>query len=204
MSISALSIFACVYFAAVATPGPGVAALVGRVLGHGLQAVAPFIAGFAVGDLIWLAVAATGLAVFAHEFATLFFVLKFAGAAYLVHLAWGLARAPAAVAPAPTPERGSSGWRAFLAALSLTLGNPKVIVFFLSIMPLAVDLDAVDLIGFVEIAATCVVVIAATLGGYALLASRARRWLGSTRAMKAVRRASAGVVASAAVAMVTR
>src|SRR5277367_68456 len=97
VSITALAVFAGVYFLAVATPGPGIAALVARVLGHGLKGVAPFIAGFAVGDLVWLSVAATGLAVVAHEFATLFVALKFAGAAYLAYVAWGLARTPTVI-----------------------------------------------------------------------------------------------------------
>ncbi len=95
MSISSLLLFAAVYFAAVATPGPGVAALVARVLAHGLVGVAPFIAGYVVGDLIWLAIAATGLAVLAHEFAGVFIVLKFAGVAYLLYVAWGMARSSA-------------------------------------------------------------------------------------------------------------
>ncbi len=128
MSISALAVFAGVYFVAVATPGPGIAALVARVLCHGLKGVGPFIAGFAVGDLVWLSVAATGLAVVAHEFATLFVALKFAGAAYLVYVAWGLARTPAVVDPDAASVRVAAGWRAFLGAL--TLGNPKVIIFF--------------------------------------------------------------------------
>jgi threonine/homoserine/homoserine lactone efflux protein len=204
VSLSALLIFAGVYFVAVATPGPGIAALVGRVLGHGLKGVAPFIAGFAVGDLFWLAVAATGLAVLAHEFATLFVVVKFAGAAYLVYVAWGLARTPAVLDSDAVSVALAIGWQAFLGGLSLTLGNPKVIVFFLSIVPLVVDLDAVDAVSFAEMAATCVVVITATLSAYALAADRARRWLRSSRAMTAVRRATAGVMAGAAVAIVTR
>ena len=54
VTLTSLLLFAAVYFAAVATPGPGVAALVARVLGHGLEGVAPFIAGYVVGDMIWL------------------------------------------------------------------------------------------------------------------------------------------------------
>ena len=142
MTFSALVLFAAVYCAAVATPGPGVAALVARVLGQGLKGVAPFIAGYFVGDMIWLTFAATGLAVVAKTFAGVFVAIKFAGAAYLLYLAWRMATAPAAVEAAPTPA--TRGWRAFLASLSLTLGNPKVMVFFLSIMPLVVDLTDAD------------------------------------------------------------
>ncbi len=81
MTLSSLLLFAAVYFAAVATPGPGIAALVARVLAHGLRGVAPFIAGYIVGDMIWLLLAGTGLSVLAHVFAGLFVALKYAGAA---------------------------------------------------------------------------------------------------------------------------
>ena len=175
MSISSLLLFAAVYFAAVATPGPGVAALVARVLGHGLTGVTPFILGYVVGDLIWLVIAATGLAAIAHLFAGAFVVLRLAGAAYLVYIAWGMARSSfVAGSETEAPPQATRGWRAFSGSLSLTLGNPKVIVFFLSIMPLVVDLNALTPAIFATIAAIAVVVLSATLSAYALAADRAR------------------------------
>jgi threonine/homoserine/homoserine lactone efflux protein len=204
VSVSSLLLFAVVYFAAAATPGPGVAALVARVLAHGLIGVAPFIAGYVVGDLIWLAIAAAGMAVLAHEFAALFVALKFAGVAYLLTIAWGMARSRATSDAAAPPPRAARGWRAFSGSLSLTHGNPKVIVFFLSIMPLAVDLDAMTPATFLEIAATAMIVLPATLAAYALAADRAREMLRSSRAMRLVRRAAAGVMTSVALAIATR
>jgi threonine/homoserine/homoserine lactone efflux protein len=202
MTVSSLFVFAAVYFAAVATPGPGVAALVARVLGQGLLGVAPFIAGYFVADMIWLTLAATGLAIVAKAFAGVFVAIKLAGAAYLLYLAWKMATAPAALADAPPPA--SRGWRAFLASLSLTLGNPKVMVFFHSIMPIAVDLRTLTLAALLELGAVSAVVIFSTLALYALAANRARSFLSSTRAMKLVHRAAGGLMAGAAVAVATR
>ena len=205
MSISSLLLFAAVYFAAVATPGPGVAALVARVLGHGLTGVAPFILGYVVGDLIWLAIAATGLAAIAHLFAGAFVALRLAGAAYLITIAWGMARSSfAAGSKTEAPPQATRGWRAFSGSLSLTLGNPKVIVFFLSIMPLVVDLNALTPTIIATIAAIAVVILSTTLGAYALAADRARALLRSSRAMRYVQRAAAGVIAGAAVAIAAR
>ena len=202
MTFTSLIIFAAVYFVAVATPGPGVAALVARVLGQGLEGVAPFIAGYFVADMVWLMLAATGLAVVAQTFAGVFVAIKFAGAAYLLYLAWRMATAPLALAHAPPPA--SRGWRAFLTSLSLTLGNPKVMVFFLSIMPLVVDVRTLTLPALLEIGAVCGVVIFLTLALYALAANRARAFLSSTRAMKFVHRAAGGLMAGAAVAVAAR
>jgi threonine/homoserine/homoserine lactone efflux protein len=202
MTLSSLFIFAAVYFAAVATPGPGVAALVARVLGQGLKGVAPFIAGYFVADMIWLILATTGLAVVAKTFAGVFLAIKFAGAAYLLYLAWKMATAPVAFGEAA--PQASRGWRAFFGSLSLTLGNPKVMVFFLSIMPLVVDVRTLTPLALVELAAVSAVVIFSTLAGYALAANRARTLLSSTRAMRFVQRAAGGLMAGAAVAVATR
>ena len=202
MTLSSLVLFAAVYFAAVATPGPGVAALIARVLGQGLKGVAPFIAGYFVADMIWLTFAATGLAVVAKTFAGVFVAIKFAGAAYLIYLAWRMATAAAAVEAAPAPA--TRGWRAFLSSLSLTLGNPKVMVFFLSIMPLVVDLRTLTVLALVELAVVCAIVIFSTLALYAFAANRARTLLRSTRAMRFVNRAAGGLMAGAAVAVATR
>jgi threonine/homoserine/homoserine lactone efflux protein len=202
MTFSSFILFAAVYFAAVATPGPGIAALIARVLGQGLRGVAPFIAGYFVGDMIWLTAAATGLGLIAKTFADVFVAIKFAGAAYLLYLAWRMATSPALVDAAPTAA--TRGWRAFLGSLSLTLGNPKVMVFFISIMPLVVDLRTLTALALFELAVVCGIVIFSTLALYALAANRARRLLRSTRAMRFVNRAAGGLMAGVAVAVATR
>jgi threonine/homoserine/homoserine lactone efflux protein len=171
------------------------------VLGQGLSGVAPFIAGYFVGDMIWLMLAATGLAVIAKAFAGVFVAVKFAGAAYLLYLAWRMATAPAVVGAPPAASRG---WRAFLGSLSLTLGNPKVMVFFLSIMPLVVDVRTLTVLNLAELAAVSAMVIFSTLAAYALAANRARAFLSSTRAMRFVHRAAGGLMAGVAVAVATR
>ena len=50
--------FTAVYCVAVATPGPGIAALIARVLKQGLSGLTAMIAGFIIGDLIWFTLAA--------------------------------------------------------------------------------------------------------------------------------------------------
>ncbi len=202
MSLSSLVLFVGVYFAAVATPGPGIAALVARVMAHGLKGITPFVAGYVVGDLVWLFLASTGLAVIAHMFAGVIVAIRIAGALYLLYIAWGLLRSPAALAAA-APPRVTTGWRAFLGSLSLTLGNPKVIVFFLSILPLAFDLERLKLVDLTVVASLSAAVLSATLMAFALVANRVRGWFAQSRA-KFVRRAVAGLMAGVAVAILTR
>jgi threonine/homoserine/homoserine lactone efflux protein len=202
VTVTTMALFAVVYFAAVATPGPGIAALVARVLGRGLRGAAAFIAGYVVGDIVWLLAAGTGLSVLASALSGFFVALKYAGVAYLFYVAWKMATAP--VADAEAAAAASCGRQAFFASLSLTLGNPKVMIFFLSIMPLVVDVRALTPLAIAELAALCAVVMSCTLAAYALAANRVRTLFRSARAMRFVHRAAGGAMAGVAVAIATR
>lgn len=204
MSLTALLVFISVYAVAVATPGPGVAAVVARTLGRGMQGAVPFVLGFVAGDLIWFAAAAAGLSVLAQTHAPLFVALKYAGCAYLVFIAIQLWRSEPALSEAGATPSPQSPVAAFLGALFLTLGNPKVMVFFLSIMPLVVKPEAISLRVGLELAASIAIVISAILFGYMLLANRARRLFRSKRAIGAIQKTNAGVLAGAAALVATR
>jgi threonine/homoserine/homoserine lactone efflux protein len=205
MTLYGLWIFSLVYFLAVATPGPGVAAIIARSLAEGTRGAVAFIAGFLVGDLIWFSLAATGLAALAQTAYTLFLVVKYVGAAYLLYLAYRMWRAKPQIATEdaqmPQAERSS---RLFFGSLALTLANPKTMIFFLALLPTVVELTRLDLAGFMEITATICVVLPLVLGGYTLLAANARKIFKSERAVKRINRASGVAMAGAAVAVVVK
>ncbi len=204
MGSAGLIAFCAAYAVAAASPGPGIAAVLARVLGRGLRGVPAFIAGFVVGDLFWFTIAATGLALLAQAFAMLFVAIKYAGAAYLLYLAWKLWTAPAQQAEVALDRRSDGAGRLFLGGLAVTLGNPKVIVFFLALLPLVIDLEKLSVVGFLEIAALIVVILSAVLSAYALAAASARRLIASPRTMRAVNRTTGTVMAGAAVTIVAR
>ena len=203
MDFAHLFVFAAAYLAVLILPGPGVTALVARVLGHGTRGVPSFIAGFVAGSLAWFTVAATGLSVLATSFATLFVAIRYAGAAYLLYLAWKLWRAPAQAASAAAPSPNGR-LHLFLTGLAINLGNPKVIVFFLALLPTVVDLGTLTPLGFGQLAATIVVIASSVLGAYALAASRARRLFTSPRAIRLVNRGSGTIMAATAVTIAAR
>ena len=204
MDLAGLLVFTAAYLMATASPGPSVAAVVARTLARGAGGSAPFIAGFVAGDLVWLAVAASGLALLAEAFAALFTAVRYAGAAYLLFLAWKLWTAPAVPAADAPPVRAEKGWRLFLAGLAINLGNPKVIVFFLALLPTVVDLPALTLGGFAEIALLSAALLSGVLAAYTAAAARARRLLTSPRAVRAVNRGSGAAMVGAAVAVASR
>jgi threonine/homoserine/homoserine lactone efflux protein len=203
MELTSLAIFAGVYFLAVASPGPSVAALTARALATGFARSLPFAAGIVMGDLIWFTLTALGLAVLMQSFHGLFVAIKYAGCAYLLYLAFRLWTAPAGTPPAPISVRGE-GVRQFFGGIALTLGNPKVIVFFLSILPLVVDLDTLTPLAFAEIAVLITLIIGATMLAYAYAADKARQLVTSPRALRRINRLTGGVMAGAAVVIATR
>lgn len=207
MSLYGLLVFAAVYLLAVASPGPGVAAVIARSLARGTRGAPAFIAGFLVGDLIWFTFAATGLAALAQTAQALFEVVKYAGAAYLLYLAYKLWTAPVAAndgAAVPEFERGQKPLQLFLGSLTLTLANPKTIIFFMALLPTVVELEQLTLLGFLEIVLTIAIVLPLTLGAYVLLADRARRMFRSATAVRRINRGTGAAMACAAVAVATR
>lgn len=206
MSLYGLLVFAAIYMLAVASPGPGVAAVVARSLAQGTRGAPAFIAGILVGDLIWFTFAATGLAALAQTAQTLFIVVKYAGAAYLLYLAYKLWTAPVAIVDAATPEleRGQRPLQLFLGSLALTMANPKTMIFFVALLPTVVQLERLTLVGFFEIVLTIVIVLPLTMGAYVLLADRARRLFKSATAVRRINRGTGAAMACAAVAVATR
>jgi threonine/homoserine/homoserine lactone efflux protein len=77
-------------------------------------------------------------------------------------------------------------------------------VFYLALLPAIIDLKAVTLVGWIELTATMLVVLAAIDLAWAGLAAQARRVLRSPKAVRAANRVSAGVMAGAAAAIATR
>src|SRR5579871_2989654 len=120
MSLHGLGLFCLVYFLATASPGPGIAAVVARVLSRGTHGLAAFIAGFVAGDLIWFTCAATGMAALAQTAHVAFMLVKYAGAAYLLYLAWRLWTAPAQpLSEDDTPPTEQRASQLFLGTLAL-------------------------------------------------------------------------------------
>jgi threonine/homoserine/homoserine lactone efflux protein len=195
-----LAAFCLVYLIAVATPGPGIAAIIARSLALGTQGLALFIAGFLVGDLTWFTFAATGMAALAHAAHGVFVAVKYLGALYLLYLAYRMWTASPTAQPSRAEVIGRRGaLRTFAGSLALTLGNPKAMVFYLALLPTVIDLPALTLAAFSQFALAIVIILSTVLTSYALAAARARRVFRNERALKWLNRTSGTVMAGAAV-----
>ena len=204
MALTGLLTFCAVYALAVATPGPGIAAIIARSLAHGSKGAPAFIAGFLAGDLVWFTIAATGLAALAKTAAALFIAIKWAGVAYLLYLAWKLWTAPAERVEVRDDDGRQHGWRAFVASFMLTLANPKAILFFLALLPTVIDLASMNAVRFLEISLAIALVLPAVLGSYVFLAARARELFTTPSSVRKLNRGSGLAMAGAAVVIATR
>jgi threonine/homoserine/homoserine lactone efflux protein len=204
LDAAAVSVYAGTLFVAAALPGPGIAALVAQVLGKGARRSLVFAAGMALGDAVWLSLAVGGLAVLAQSFHAVFMAIKYAGAAYLLYLAWKLWTAPATAQRIETDAAPRRPWRSFFGGLSMSLGNPKVMVFYTALVPNLLDLSRVSFASYAELVAVTEIVLAIVLTGYVILAARARTLFTSPRAMRVLNRSCSTAMAGAAVAVAAR
>jgi threonine/homoserine/homoserine lactone efflux protein len=111
--------------------------------------------------------------------------------------------------PRPLSEMGDGALqkkpsKLFLGSLTLTLGNPKPMIFFVALLPTVVPLENLRPDGYLEIAAAIAIIMPSTLSAYVLAASRARIWFRSPRANKVMNRGSGTLMAAAAVAVAVR
>jgi threonine/homoserine/homoserine lactone efflux protein len=203
MTLTALLVFAGALFIAAGTPGPSVAALVARVISKGARDVLPFLFGMWAGDAIWLTCAIAGLSAIAETFYHAFVVIKWLGILYLLYLAWKMWFARPDVEEEELPQARSRS-RMFLTGLAIALGNPKIMMFYIALLPSIIDIRAVSFGGWAELVVTLIVVLAVVDFSWMFLAAKARGFLKSPRAVRIANRASAATMAGAAMAIATR
>ena len=189
---------------AAAIPGPGVTALVARALGSGFRSSLFMSLGLILGDLIYLTAVVLGLAIVAQSFGLVFLAIKWAGIAYLAWLAWSFWTS-GITAETVEARKGKDGlFSSFLAGLTLTLGNPKTMIFYLAITPTILDLKAITLADYGALAALTIVTLLVVLVPYLALAAKARWFLRTPRALKLLNRTAATFMAGAAAAIAAR
>jgi threonine/homoserine/homoserine lactone efflux protein len=204
MDLAGLLLFSSALFIAAASPGPGIAAIVARVLGRGPKEAVAFSIGVALGDVVWLTFAILGLAALAQAFHEVFLVIKYAGAAYLLYIAYKIWTAPA-VAKDVKPEAGTEHpTKLLLGGLALTLGNPKTIVFYLALLPTILDLTRITVLGYAELVVATLSVVGVVFAGYIVLAARARQLFTTPKAIRILNRTTGALLAGAAAAVASR
>lgn len=193
--------FAAAFLVFAASPGPDNMTIVARTLSHGPAAGLAYGFGMVVGILAVLVLAATGLAVVAQEMGALMTVLRYAGAAYLVWTGIRLWTTEPVLPAERAGGRRPGLVASVLTGIALNLGNPKMPLFYLALLPNVVGASlAPAQVGI--LAAVILAVEAVVIGGHVLLAGRLRQALRTRAAVRRANRVAGGVMVGAGVAVV--
>jgi threonine/homoserine/homoserine lactone efflux protein len=204
ITLTAAAAFGAAMLVFALSPGPGVVAVISTAVGRGFGPAVALGFGLVLGDLVYLLFAAFGLSIVANVMGEVFIVVRFLGAAYLIWLGVQAWRSGGHIAAAPGATSRGGLARSFAAGFMVTLGNPKVIAFYLGFLPAFLDLA--DMTG-ADLVAVAVIVLAiggGTMTAYALLAARAQRWLVSPTGLTWMNRAAGTLLIGAGVAVATK
>lgn len=182
-------------------PGPTILLVVSYALGQGWRAALPMSVGVALGDFTAMTLSMLGIGALLATSATLFTILKWIGAAYLVWLGVKLFRAGGTLAA--EPRRNAAGSIRMLAhAWLVTALNPKSITFFVAFLPQFIDRSSDFWTQMLIFEVTFLALAFLNAFAYALVAARARSAFASERAIRIVNRAGGSLLVGAGVATI--
>jgi threonine/homoserine/homoserine lactone efflux protein len=169
-------------------PGPTVLLVLSYALSKGRSVAVASAAGVALGDLVAMSASLLGLGALMLASATLFTVLKWVGAVYLIWLGFKLIRsAPSKGLQVPAASITARG--VFGHAATVTAMNPKSIAFFIAFVPQFIRPDAALLPQFAILVATFCTLAALNALAVALLANRMRSMIAGPSVIAGLTRA---------------
>lgn len=170
-------------------PGPTVLLVLSYALSQGRGVAVACATGVALGDLLAMSASLLGLGALVLASATLFSVLKWVGAAYLVWLGAKLWRGAAGAGAAlPVTARNAAARGVFVHAATVTALNPKSIAFFIAFVPQFIRPDQALAPQFALLVATFVGLAALNALAYALAADRLRHMIGRPAVLRGLAR----------------
>ncbi|SNZ19150.1 LysE family translocator [Cohaesibacter gelatinilyticus] len=179
-------------------PGPGLAAIVATVLARGAKRAVWFCVGMIIGDLTWLILSLSGLAVIAQKIPIVFLAIKWGGVAYLCYLAFKIWRSePDAPASVAHPQQRNIPGRV-LAGYAVTMGNPKAMLFYLALLPSIVKADHISIALTLSLGLAVIMVLSVVFAIYVIAANKARQMMTSGRAVRTFNRITATALGGAA------
>lgn len=134
LDLTTIITFAVASFALQITPGPAVMYVITRSIDQGRKAGVVSAAGVGTGTLFHVALAAMGLSAVLMTSATLFEIVKLAGAGYLIYLGIQKWREPATVL-SDDPTNTLIWSKIYSQGVLVNVFNPKIALFFLAFLP---------------------------------------------------------------------
>jgi threonine/homoserine/homoserine lactone efflux protein len=178
VSGSQVAAFALAALVLIVIPGPGVLFVIGRALAHGRGTALASAAGHAAGNAVVALAAALGVGTLVERSATVFTIIRLAGAVYLIWLgiqAFRRRGTLAAVLASSAEPRGTA--RATREGLVVGVTNPKALILFGAVLPGFVDRTTGHIPAQMLILSAIAIVIGVTSDScWALVSGAARSW----------------------------
>lgn len=200
MDFMTLIAFAATFFVFAASPGPDNMTIVARTITHGAASGLAYGAGTVAGILVFLTLAAFGLSILAAEMGSVMMVLRYGGAAYLVWMGIKLWTAEPVVPDLQSIKARKNLFSIFATGMALNLGNPKMPLFYVALLPNVVG-SSLTVDHLAALTAVILAVEVVVIGGHVALAIRARTLLRSPKIVRRVNRAAGGVMIGSGVAV---
>ncbi|WP_313612674.1 LysE family translocator [Agrobacterium sp.] len=202
MEITTLLAFAAAFFVFAASPGPDNMTIIARTITHGAASGSAYGAGTVVGILVFLTLAAFGLSILASEMGMVMTVLRYGGATYLIWMGIKMWTAEPVV-PQLQPATNRRGLLpVFMTGIALNLGNPKMPLFYIALLPNVVG-PSLTLDHLAALAAIVIAVEMVVIGGHVALAVRARSLLRQPHIVRRVNRTAGGIMIGSGIAVAT-
>ncbi|MCC5839372.1 MAG: LysE family translocator [Opitutales bacterium] len=172
MNLTAALSLSLIMVTLAAIPSASVALVVVRSATGGVRSGLAVAAGIVVADLLFVALAITGMSVIAEALGSFFAVLRYAAGVYLIWLGVHLIRSRRTAPSIPGVALKHSTAGSFLAGFLLTLGDLKAILFYASLFPALLDLTKISLADGLLIVFVTAVTVGGTKAFYAVAARR--------------------------------
>lgn len=186
-----------------AVPGPGVFACIAKALASGFKASTIVILGIVFGNIIFLLFAILGLSAIAQMLGDLFIIIKWSGGAYLFWIGLKMWRSEPGILE--SEKISIKNKRSdFISGLFVPFSNPKVILFYVSLLPSFLDLSALNMADMVIAAFLVAFALVIVLAGYSYIASRSRRIFTSHRALRNLNRGAGAAMMGTGVIIATQ
>jgi threonine/homoserine/homoserine lactone efflux protein len=165
-------------------PGPVWVALTARALSGGFAAAWPLAIGVALGDMLWPLTAIFGLSWVVSLYSGFLNALAWAAVAVFIVMGIALIRKPATPLGTDSRMTRPGMWAGFAVGVAAVTGNPKAILFYMSVLPGFFNLNRLTAPDIIAILAISAIVPAIGNIGLALFLDRARRLLASPRRLR--------------------
>ncbi len=160
-----------------ALPGPGVLASLSYGLRQQSLPSALLILGISLGDCIYLVLSVLGAARLIHSFPHSLLVMKIIGAVFLTIIGLRMYLVSAKNQPSIYDNKQEKPINALWTGLSISLSNPKVMLFYLGLLPVVLDLDSISPSSVGNLIFLILIILWIILGIYNITALKVSRFL---------------------------